>query len=444
MANGRDISSATLRAILTLLSRTFFSKISIFGTECVPPSGGVIFAANHQNSLLDPLLLMAASPRLPRFLAKSTLFKHPLVAPFLRAFRAIPVYRRQDNPAESSKNDETFGECAKALGAGESIAIFPEGRSHSEPHLLELRTGVARIAGAAGRVGPWPKIVPAGLIYSNPSTFRSDVTVVFGSPVDVEPPPSAEVDDQVFVRSLTERVGEALRRITIDAENCEDLYLVESLRGIAAEMEPSIVSAAGNREILLREMLKRYNAVKKAQPEQLARLVAAASEYREVLSDYGLREEDLALDAAAPKAVKHAASRLLFIVLTYPPALYGRLFNFVPYTLTGPLAQMAADEPDTVGTYKLYFGAVLFPAAYTLQFLALSEVAGTGWAAALTALAIPCGLWAESYFQKRNDFFRACRAFFLLLFRGGLKSRLRSKREGVICGLKPFLNLYRI
>jgi 1-acyl-sn-glycerol-3-phosphate acyltransferase len=67
--------------------------VDVVGLERVPPTGGLIVAANHQNGLVDPMMLMAALPRTLRPLTKSTLFRHPIIAPLLHLAHAVPVYR---------------------------------------------------------------------------------------------------------------------------------------------------------------------------------------------------------------------------------------------------------------------------------------------------------------------------------------------------------------
>ena len=83
--------------------------------------------------------------RRPRFLAKSTLWSHPVVAPLLIFIGAVPVYRRRDG-APVARNLETFARCREVLAAGGTVALFPEGGSHNEPAPLPLKTGAARIA----------------------------------------------------------------------------------------------------------------------------------------------------------------------------------------------------------------------------------------------------------------------------------------------------------
>jgi 1-acyl-sn-glycerol-3-phosphate acyltransferase len=60
--------------------------------------------ANHQNALLDPLVVFSAVGRPTRPLAKAPLFDQALLGALLRVLGGLPVYRRQDDPAESHRN----------------------------------------------------------------------------------------------------------------------------------------------------------------------------------------------------------------------------------------------------------------------------------------------------------------------------------------------------
>jgi 1-acyl-sn-glycerol-3-phosphate acyltransferase len=119
------------------------------------PDGPVLITANHPNSLLDPLIVFRASGRVARPLAKAPLFEQAILGTVLRALGGLPVYRRQDDPAQMHRNDQTFSAAIGALHAGDAVQIFPEGRSHSEPSLVEMRTGAARIAIAAEEAAGW-------------------------------------------------------------------------------------------------------------------------------------------------------------------------------------------------------------------------------------------------------------------------------------------------
>jgi 1-acyl-sn-glycerol-3-phosphate acyltransferase len=141
-----------ITAVLRFALRVFFRRIEVVGAARVPPRGGCLFVLNHPNGLVDPVFLLCFAPRRVSFLAKSPLFRMPFIGFFVRALDSIPVYRRQDEGADTSRNRETFSNAAALLRRGGTIAICPEGASHSEPYLLPLKTGAARIALGAASV----------------------------------------------------------------------------------------------------------------------------------------------------------------------------------------------------------------------------------------------------------------------------------------------------
>ena len=145
----RRAVNALLRAAGRLAVFVFFREVRLEELERLRAARGPrLLVAHHVNSLVDPLLIFALIPGPPRFLAKSTLWRHPVVAPLIILSDALPVFRHQDG-VDVSRNLDTFANAREILCAGGTVALFPEGRSHSEPRPLPLKTGAARIALAA-------------------------------------------------------------------------------------------------------------------------------------------------------------------------------------------------------------------------------------------------------------------------------------------------------
>src|SRR6266849_7117332 len=179
----------TIRGILRIALRVYFRRIEVTGLENVPRQSPVIFVLNHPNALVDPAFLLCLAPRRVSFLAKAPLFRTPVLNFFVRALDSLPVYRRQDEGEDVSRNRETFAAARELLARGGTIGICPEGVSHDEPRLRPIKTGVARIALAAVSTGEVRdlKIVPAGLYYTSKTKFRSAALLYFGKPIDVTP-----------------------------------------------------------------------------------------------------------------------------------------------------------------------------------------------------------------------------------------------------------------
>lgn len=108
------------------------------------PKGGYIVCPNHLTEI-DPLVVghaIYSNGRLPRWLAKESLFKVPLLGWFLKKTGQVPVTRSSASAGESLKSAQ------KVLDAGGVIVIYPEGTLTRDPNLWPMvgRTGAARLA----------------------------------------------------------------------------------------------------------------------------------------------------------------------------------------------------------------------------------------------------------------------------------------------------------
>src|SRR5215212_2208510 len=168
-----------ITSFLRMCLRIFFRRIEVEGLERVPRTEPVIFAVNHPNGLVDPLFVLCFVGRPVSFLGKAPVLRYPVVGWLARKLETIPVYRKQDKTKGS--HTETFEKSRDVLRRGGTIAIFPEGTTHDDPQMRELKTGAARIAMSAD-VGE-ALIVPTGIYYTAKHVFRSAALVVFGEPL---------------------------------------------------------------------------------------------------------------------------------------------------------------------------------------------------------------------------------------------------------------------
>src|SRR5947209_14642639 len=213
-----------VRGLIRLLLWLFYRRIDVVGRERIPESGGVIVAANHHNSLVDAMLIIATVPRAITVLANAPLFRHPLIGPPLRLIGAVPVHRRAEAGDDPRKNEEMFAAAIEALCAGGVILIFPEGRTQPQPILLPLRTGAARLAlgaeramGGAGRV----TLLPVGMVFHDPGTFRSaSVQITIGGPIETADLTAAHRDrPEDAVRAITARLTESIGAQIVEAQD---------------------------------------------------------------------------------------------------------------------------------------------------------------------------------------------------------------------------------
>src|SRR4030095_12409946 len=111
---GYGLVRALVRGVLAL----FYRRIDVVGLEHIPEVGPLIIAANHQNALVDPMLLLALLPRRMVAVAKAPLFRHPIIGPFLLLLGALPVHRRQDGNADPGRNLTVVSGGPAPLAAG--------------------------------------------------------------------------------------------------------------------------------------------------------------------------------------------------------------------------------------------------------------------------------------------------------------------------------------
>src|SRR5678815_524852 len=138
----RGVLVSTFRRLM----RLYFREVERVGEPPGPETRGRVIVSNHTNALIDPILVLTDAACEISPVAKSTLWNVPGLKWFLDRAGAVPIARRKDDPTkDASANAGVFDKVAQHLSRGGNILIFPEGTSHSEPHLAPLRTGAARM-----------------------------------------------------------------------------------------------------------------------------------------------------------------------------------------------------------------------------------------------------------------------------------------------------------
>jgi glycerol-3-phosphate O-acyltransferase/dihydroxyacetone phosphate acyltransferase len=409
-----------LTPILRLIAKTFFRRIEIVGWEKVP-RGPVIFAANHPNGLIDPLFLLCFVPRPVSFLAKAPLFRMPLIGWFARGIDSIPVYRTQDNDS-TSQNRDTFAAARALLVRGGAIAIFPEGTTHSEPRLKELKTGAARIAlGCSAEECPDIVIVPAAVFYTAKDSFRSDALLYFGDGIDVVP---AAVDEngeppRDAVEALTDRIESALAALTLQADSREALDLIGR-----AERVMSLGRADLPEQLeMRRRFIAGYTRLRERDPQRLAQLQSRFERFEAELGDANLQPETL------PRpSVRGSIRTIAMLLITLPLALIGGIVHYPMYRLIRLLASRLTSEEELVATIKAVGGLALYP----LTYIACGAVVGWRFGVAygiVTALLLPLlGYIALRFFEQLDDVIGRTRALTWRIARRSAFERLMRTR----------------
>ncbi|MGH0031141.1 MAG: lysophospholipid acyltransferase family protein [Myxococcota bacterium] len=404
------------------LAAVFYRSVEVRGQGHVPAGGPVLFVANHGNSLVDPLLLIARLPRTLRFLAKSTLWKNPAVRPLLALSGAVPVFRRQDG-GDMSQNDQTFSRCWQELRAGGSVALFPEGISYHASELQPLKTGAARIA--LGAETPALRIVPVGLTFEDKATFRSRALVVVGEPIA-----PADGED---ARALTDRIEAGLRAVTLNFESFDVQRLVERAAEVYTGEDRLL---PGERDLAEHFSLRRafgegYAQAKQKHPERVEAIQRMAHHYDGMLEASGLRDDQLTAKYPWSHAAAYMGDRLGLLLAALPVAAIGTLLNYVPYRLPGVVGFFVRNHVDLPATYKILTGLVVMPASWALLAWLAADAWGRNAGITMAVLAPATGWFALLFHERHASLWREIGAWLTLRLRPERAERLRSLRAEI-------------
>lgn len=200
----------------------YFSKIKIEGLQNVPSGKPIMFLANHQNALLDALLIATHCSRKPYFLTRSDVFKTAVLKSFFEFLQMIPVYRIRDGKNSLAGNNAIFERCSKLLQGREAILLFPEGNHSLKRRVRPLSKGFTRILFLALKNNPSLDIgiVPIGVNYANAEKFPDKAALYYGKEISVQDFFNKE-DLTGSVGRLKEEVYHQLKKLTthIDEES---------------------------------------------------------------------------------------------------------------------------------------------------------------------------------------------------------------------------------
>jgi 1-acyl-sn-glycerol-3-phosphate acyltransferase len=397
--------------LLGVATRVFFRQIEVVGLEHVPVDRAVIFAGNHPNSLIDPVVIITTCGRKVHFAAKDTLFKGRIMRAILGGLGAVPIMRKDDHAGSAGDNQAAFTAMFDVLGRGDAIGIFPEGLSHDESQLARLKTGAARLAlGAAHRTGRDIAVVPCGLTFIHPKRFRSRVLVQYGPALTVTPA-IAETPDEV--RTITDEIGAGLRRLTINAPDWETVRALDVVRRLYQPQEISIEERV--------ELARRFNAyygAVAADPRVVA-LMSRVRAYQDKLDELGVSDRELARDLSKLEVFARVVRHLVLVAFWLPLTLPGAPLHLPPLALAR-FGSALSPRKDVIATTKLVLGLAIVLVAYAVTISILWWAWGSRWALAAAVVLLLSG-WAT---LRVLDRIRLVRRGAGVLFR-----RLRFRRE---------------
>lgn len=255
----------------------FYRDIRVTGRHRIPIGSPLLIAVNHQNALVDSLIVGWVVPRRITMTAKATLTENPLIAFLFGVLGVVPLRRATDEAGKSvnsridhTRNKGAFKEILSVLDRRGAVLIFPEGKSHSGAGLEPLKTGLARVAlqarGERGIRGV--KILPLGLVFEDKGVPATIVGAHVGEPIDMDTLPAT---DHV---ALTEEIARRLGAVSEEAGlPAQEEYLGRQRKDSLKERLITLVASWGRLTHRLPVRIARNIAVKRStNPDEPAML----------------------------------------------------------------------------------------------------------------------------------------------------------------------------
>jgi 1-acyl-sn-glycerol-3-phosphate acyltransferase len=208
MAGDSPASLAFYAVARFLVVSTFaglWNRVSVEGSEHVPPDGAFVLAPVHRSNMDTPYSAATSHRRL-RFMGKDSLWKKRLPGWVLSALGGFPVSR-------GTADREALRRCLEVLAAGEPLVVFPEGERKSGPVVQPLYEGAAYLAARAGvpiipvGIGGAERAMPKGAHFIRPTK----VAVVIGPPM--RPDGDGGRVPRAAIHELTRRLHIELQRL---------------------------------------------------------------------------------------------------------------------------------------------------------------------------------------------------------------------------------------
>jgi len=197
------VADPVYRPIIFTAKSVFFGlglKLDMVGEENIPRTGGALLAINHTSYLDFALAGLPADRRghrLVRFMAKESIFRHPVAGPLMRGMKHIPVDRDAGSAA--------FRDAVAALKSGELVGVFPEATMSRAMDIKGIKNGAVRMARAAN-VPLIPMIVFGGqrvISYDHRDLSRgTPIAITVGEPM----PLTRGANPDALTDELTERL----------------------------------------------------------------------------------------------------------------------------------------------------------------------------------------------------------------------------------------------
>lgn len=429
------------KKLCALTMKVFYRSYEVTGEETLPNDTGIILCVNHVNALIDAAVLQASTDRNIRALARDGLFKNPVLKPILHMIGTVPIYRRETNQSDTSKNQDTFSKCYELLAENQTLVIFPEGQSHSKSYIQEIKTGAARMAlGAIEANNIAPVVIPVGMTFSRQKRARTEVLVHYGQPIDLSIPEG--ITEYEAVHLITDRVQTGIESVTLNTESWQDLDLVKRLEQFFSlrssktygELRTEKTPIKKRRKLserfdALQQLIEVQDLLKQHEPEKIRSLMSKLRIFERLCEACGISNYQLVVKYQPLLIVLYILRTTSIVLIGFPIALWGIINSIIPYTLTHLLTKKVSKKIDQHDTAWVMLGMLFFLIFWGYQCNYVYRHFGIYWSVFYFITIIIGSALALNLRGEYQRTITNLKVFFLFMRKQNLRSYLETKRQ---------------
>jgi 1-acyl-sn-glycerol-3-phosphate acyltransferase len=351
----------------------YFRKVEVNGFENLPADKPVILTPNHENGLVDALLVILASGEQPYSVARAGAFQNPTVHSILTFIKMFPAYRPRDGRENMHKNDEVFEKCADVLLSGKYLLMFPEGDQNMERRIRPLKKGVFRIAFNAEEQSNFNmdlQIVPVGIVYEDHFKIRRRVVINFGEPIGVDRLKGEyEENSARALNVIKKETFDGMEPLMMNIREKDHYSSVEFLRRMIIPVHLKNIGADTRRFSNFfsedRALVDRLNPDSEGEDKLLQSIIKPLEELREFAKRKRVGAADLAEILSFP-----SLSMQLFLYVTLLPLFaVGFVTNFIPYSIPPFIARTKIKNAHFDATFRFGLSLLTFPIYYIIVWV---------------------------------------------------------------------------
>ncbi len=378
-----------------------FYQISVDDQSDVEEGESIIYAPNHQNALIDPLLISYSRKGQTVYLARGDIFNTKIIAELLYMIKMLPVFRIRDGYNQLHKNQAIFDKTMSVIASGNGLGVFPEANHAGFRRLRMLKKGISRMAFQTEinyNEELNVKIVPVGIEYDHYYWFRSKVHITYGKSILVKDYIDEYKKDEpkglnALNKAISKGIVPLMVNITLKDEEYEMTNYLTEVNFNKKNIDLGLTFA--DRVKLDQEIVKEIIESKETKLELFDNLISKAKEYKTALDK--VKTDDYSVGVIANKK-----SYLYFyptLFLMFPMYLVGAILNFIPYKIPYFITRKMPDVQFHSTMYFAVGGLVTVPMFYTVYLFVLKAYFGIGVALVLLIGIGVLGLFSYEYFR---------------------------------------------